>query len=86
MTERPNISRFDFESNAFKGWRLSITRSKTHFSHYFSDAKFGGSKQSLAAAEKALEELKAVVEDSRRVNKRLTGTTIKKVEIILAAY
>jgi hypothetical protein len=40
-------------------------------------------KQSLAAAEKALEEVKAIIEGSKRADGKLPAATIKKVEKFL---
>ena len=40
------------QSYTFVGWRLCITRKGERFVRYFSDLKFGGIEQSLAAARK----------------------------------
>jgi hypothetical protein len=84
MKSKRNLTRFTYESAAFEGWRLCISRAGTTFTKYFPDKKFGGGKKSLAAAEKALVELKALIEGSKRVDGKLTATTIKKGEKILA--
>ena len=84
MKSKRNLTRFTYESAAFEGWRLCISRAGTTFTKYFPDKKFGGGKKSLAAAEKALAELKTLIEGSKRVDGKLTATTIKKGEKILA--
>ena len=84
MNSKKNLTRFTYESAAFEGWRLCISRAGTTFTKYFPDKKFGGGKKSLAAAEKALAELKTLIEGSKRVDGKLTATTIKKGEKILA--
>ena len=64
MKSKKNLTRFTYDTAAFQGWRLSMSRAGTTFTKYFSDKQFGDGKQSLAAAEKALAELKALVEGS----------------------
>ena len=53
------------------------------FTRYFPDKKLGGPKQSLAVAEKALAEVKAIIEGSKRVEGKLPAATVKKVEKFL---
>jgi len=84
MKSKRNLTRFTYESAAFEGWRLCISRAGTTFTRYFPDKKFGGGKKSLAAAEKALVELKAIIEGSKRVDGKLSPATIKKGEKLLA--
>lgn len=84
MKSKRNLTRFTYESAAFEGWRLCISRAGTTFTKYFPDKKFGGGKKSLAAAEKVLAEVKAVIEGSKRVDGKLTAATIKKAEKLLA--
>ncbi len=83
MKSKKNLTRFTYETAAFEGWRLSISRAGSTFTRYFPDKKLGGPKQSLAAAEKALEEVKAIIEGSKRVDGKLPASTIKKVEKFL---
>ncbi len=86
MKSKKNLTRFDYEKSAFEGWRLCISRAGTTFTRYFPDKKFNGSaKKSLAAAEKTLAELKALIDNSRRVDGKLSATTINKGEKLLAA-
>lgn len=87
MKSKRNLTRFTYETAAFEGWRLCISRAGSTFTKYFPDKKFGGGKKSLAAAEKTLAELKALIEGSKRVDGKLTPTTIKKGEkLLLAAF
>jgi hypothetical protein len=84
MKSKKNLTRFTYESAAFEGWRLCISRSGTTFTKYFPDKKFGGAKKSLAAAEKALTELKETLESSKKVKGKFSPTTIRKVESLLS--
>jgi hypothetical protein len=85
LKSKRNLTRFTYENAAFEGWRLCISKAGTTFTRYFPDKKFGGGKKSLAAAEKTLAELKTIVDNSRRVDGKLSAATIKKVEKLLAA-
>ena len=84
MKSKRNLTRFTYESAAFEGWRLCISRAGTTFTKYFPDKKFGGGKKSLAVAEKALAELKAIIEGAKRVDGKLSPATVKKGEKLLA--
>ncbi len=84
LKSKRNLTRFTYENAAFEGWRLCISRAGTTFTKYFPDKKFGGGKKSLAAAEKTLAEVKTLIEGARRVDGKLTPTTIKKTEKILS--
>ena len=87
LVSRRNLTRFTYESAAFEGWRLCISRAGTTFTKYFPDKKFGGGKESLAAAEVTLVELKTLIEGAKRVNGKLTATSIKKGEkVLLTAF
>lgn len=83
MKSKRNLTRFTYETAAFEGWRLCISRAGTNFTKYFPDKKFGGGKKSLAAAEKALIELKTMLEGSKRVEGKLSPATLKKAEKLL---
>lgn len=85
MKSKRNLTRFTYETAAFEGWRLCLSRLGTTFTKYFPDKKFGGGRKSLAAAEKTLAEVKAIIESSRKVDGKLSATTIRKVEKILEA-
>ena len=84
MKSKKNLTRFTYESAAFEGWRLCISRAGTTFTRYFPDKKFGGGKKSLAAAEKALADLKTLLDGSKKVDGKLPPATIKKAEKLLA--
>jgi hypothetical protein len=83
MKSKKNLTRFTYETAAFQGWRLSLSRAGTAFTKYFSDKKYGSDKDSLAAAEVALAELKAVLEGAKRVDGKLTPTTVRKAAKVL---
>jgi len=80
MKSKRNLTRFTYETTAFQGWRLCLSRAGTTFTKYFSDKKYGGPKKSLAVAEKTLNELLRLVDNSRRVNGKLSQSTIKKAK------
>jgi hypothetical protein len=84
MKSKKNLTRFTYESAAFEGWRLCISRAGTTFTRYFPDKKFGGGKKSLAAAEKALTSLKELLDGAKKVDGKLSPTTVKKAEKLLA--
>jgi hypothetical protein len=83
MNSKKNLTRFTYETAAFEGWRLCISRAGTSFTKYFSDKKFGGMKKSLAEAQKALAEVKAILDSSKKVDGKLSQTTVRKVESLL---
>ena len=83
MKSKKNLTRFTYENAAFEGWRLCISRLGTTFTRYFPDKKFGGPRKSLKAAEKTLKELKELLESSRKVNGKLSATTVRKAEKLL---
>ena len=78
-----NLTRMTYETAAFQGWRLSIIRAGAVFTKYFSDKKYGGEKQSFAAAETALAGLKTLLEGAKRVNGKHSPATIRKGEKLL---
>lgn len=85
MKSKRNLTRFTYETTAFQGWRLCLSRAGTTFTKYFSDKKYGGPKKSLQASEQALGELRQLVDNSRRVNGKLSQSTIRKAKKLLAA-
>lgn len=84
MKSKKNLTRFTYETAAFEGWRLCISRAGTTFTRYFPDKKFGGGRKSLAAAEKSLAEVKGILDSARKVDGKLSATTIRKVEKLLS--
>jgi hypothetical protein len=83
MKSKRNLTRFTYDTTAFQGWRLCLSRAGTTFTKYFSDKKYGGPKKSLASAEKALDDLKQLVDNSRRVNGKLSQATVRKAQKLL---
>lgn len=83
MKSKRNLTRFTYENSAFEGWRLCISRAGTTFTRYFPDRKLGGARKSLKVAEISLEEVKKMLDGARRVNGKLSATTIRKVEKFL---
>ena len=84
MKSKKNLTRFTYESAAFEGWRLCISRGGTTFTKYFPDKKYGGGRRSLAAAEKVLDEIKVILESGKRVNGKLSPATIRKAGALLS--
>ncbi|MEO1826002.1 MAG: hypothetical protein ABGZ31_09845 [Roseibacillus sp.] len=84
MKSKRNLTRFTYETTAFQGWRLCLSRAGTTFTKYFSDKKYGSSKKSLAAAETSLAELVQLVDNSRRVDNKLSQATTRKARKLLA--
>ncbi|MAF23012.1 MAG: hypothetical protein CMP26_10495 [Roseibacillus sp.] len=84
MKSKRNLTRFTYETTAFQGWRLCLSRAGTTFTKYFSDKKYGSSKKSLAAAETSLAELIQLVDNSRRVDNKLSQATTRKARKLLA--
>ena len=84
MKSKKNLTRFTYETAAFEGWRLCISRSGSTFTKYFSDKKYGGEKKSLEAAESALETIKILLDGAKRVNGKLSPSAIKKTTSLLA--
>jgi len=84
MQSKRNLTRFTYETAAFEGWRLCLSKKGTTFTRYFPDKKFGGAKKSLAAAESTLGELKLLLDGSKLVEGKLNPTTVKKAEKLLA--
>jgi hypothetical protein len=83
MKSIKNLTRFTYETSAFLGWRLALSRTGTVFTKYFSDRKYGDEKKSFAAAQAALTALKATLEGAKLVNGKHTATTLRKVEKLL---
>ena len=86
MKSKKNLTRFTYENAAFEGWRLCISRAGSSFTKYFSDKKFGGQKKSLSEAQKALTEIKAILDSAKKVDGKLSATTVRKVEALLKKY
>jgi hypothetical protein len=85
LKSRKNLTRFTYETTAFEGWRLCVSRAGTTFTKYFSDKNYGGGKESLRAAEQARAKLLRLIDNSRRINGKLSKATIEKAHQILKA-
>jgi len=83
MKSRKNLTRFTYETTAFLGWRLTISRNGTTFTKYFSDKKFGSERKSLKVATQALADIKTLLDGSRLVKGKLSQATIRKTERML---
>ena len=83
LESRKNLTRFTYETTAFEGWRLCVSRAGTTFTKYFSDKTYGGGKKSLTASEKARTQLLRLIDNSRRTNGKLTKATVEKAHRIL---
>ena len=85
MKSKKNLTRFTYETTAFQGWRLCISRGGATFTRYYSDRQYGGARKSLKAAEAKLKVLREFLEspEAKRVKKKLTKTAIRKAEKIL---
>lgn len=83
MKSKRNLTRFTYETAAFEGWRLCLSKTGTTFTKYFSDKKFGSGKKSLVAAESALNDLKDILNGSKLVAGKLSPATIKKANKML---
>ena len=84
MESRKNLTRFTYDTTAFQGWRLSLSKRGTTFTKYYSDKQHGGQRKALKAANTALAELKELLDGSRLVNGKLSKTTISKAKKLLA--
>ena len=84
MKSIKNLTRFTYETSAFQGWRLSVSRKGENFTKYFSDRKYGDEKQSFAAAHAALTGLKEILESAKLADGKHTAATKAKVEKLLA--
>ncbi len=85
LKSRKNLTRFTYETTAFEGWRLCVSRAGTTFTKYFSDKNYGGGQESLRAAEQARAKLVRLIDNSRRINGKLSKATIEKAHQILKA-
>jgi hypothetical protein len=83
LKSRKNLTRFTYETQSFQGWRLCVSKYGATFTRYFPDKKFGGGKESLAAAEATLKDLRALLDVVKLVDGKLTPTAIKKAEKLL---
>jgi hypothetical protein len=83
LKSRKNLTRFTYDTTAFEGWRLCVSRAGTTFTKYFSDKTYGSGRKSLVAAEKTRAKLLKLIDNSRRVNGKLSKATIEKGQQLL---
>ena len=83
MESIKNLTRFTYETSAFQGWRLAISRKGATFTKYFSDKVYGDEAKSFAAAEAALAALKTLLDSAKLVEGKHTAATKAKVEKLL---
>ena len=83
MKSIKNLTRFTYETSAFQGWRLAISRKGATFTKYFSDKVYGDEAKSFAAAEAALAALKTLLDSAKLVDGKHTAATKAKVEKLL---
>ena len=85
MKSKRNLTRFTYDTTAFQGWRLCISRGGKTFMRYFSDKQCGGPRKALKAAEATLNELKAFLDSAPRRQGKLTKTAEAKARKMLKA-
>ena len=84
MKSKPNLTRFTYETTAFQGWRVCISRKGTTFTKYYSDKQYRGPAKALLAASIDLDAIKNLLDCRQLIKGKLTKTTIKKVDNILS--
>ena len=85
LKSRKNLTRFTYETTAFQGWRLNISRGGKSFTRYFSDKQCGGERKALKAAEAKLGELKEFLDSAPRKDGKLTKTAEAGARKVLKA-
>ena len=83
MKSKKNLTRFTYETTAFQGWRLNISRGGATFMRHFSDKQCGGERKALKAAEAKLKELETFLDSAPRRDGKLTKTAEAKARKIL---
>ncbi len=78
-----NITRFDYGSSSFSGWRVCISRRGETFRRYFSDREFGSQKKSLEAAKDRLEKLKEFLSNVSFPEAVMSKGVVKKANKVL---
>ena len=85
MKSKKNLTRFTYETTAFLGWRLCISRGGSTFMRYFSDKQCGGPRKALKAAEAKLKEMKDFLDSAPRRQGKLTKGAEAKARKLLKA-
>lgn len=83
LKSKRNLTRFTYETTAFEGWRLCVSRTGTTFTKYFSDKSYGSARDSLRVAEQTRGKLLRLIDNSRRINGKLSKSTIEKAHKVL---
>lgn len=83
LPSQKNITRFSYETAAFEGWRLSIRRSGTTFTRYFSDKQYGTPRKSFDAANKTRSQLLKFLDRATRHNGQLSPRSVDQANVIL---
>jgi len=83
MKSIKNLTRFTYDTAAFQGWRLSISRKGATFAKYFSDKVYGDEAKAFAAAEAVLAGLKMILDSAKLTDGKHTAATKTKVEKLL---
>ena len=84
MKSIKNLTRFNYETASFQGWRLAISRKGASFLKYFSDKVYGDEAKSFAAAQAALTGMKEILDGAKLVDGKHSPATKSKVEKLLA--
>ena len=84
MKSKRNLTRFTYETTAFQGWRLCISKGGSTFLKYFPDKKHGSGRKAMQAAEAALADVKAILDTAKKVDGKLAPATVRKVQKLLA--
>ena len=85
MKSKRNLTRFTYETTAFQGWRLCISRGGKTFMRYFSDRQCGGPRKALKEAEAKLAELKELLDRAPRRDGKLTKAAEGRARKLLKA-
>ncbi len=83
LKSQKNLTRFTYETTAFEGWRLCVSRAGTTFTKYFSDKNYGSARDSLRVAEQTRGKLLRLIDNSRRINGKLSKSTIERAHKVL---
>ena len=77
---RKNLSRFTYENTSFQGWRLAVCRQGRSFVKYFSDRQYGSSDAAYAAAEKNLDHILLLINESKKRYGKITREVFDTIE------
>lgn len=83
---RKNLTRFTYETTAFEGWRLCVSKNGNVFTKYFSDKAYGSPLRCLNAAEDALTKIREILNNAKRENGKITRLTVNECKALLKSY